>query len=97
MWEVYDGAIVPYRMQRNPKTQEWTAHCKFCLFYSSAFKVPANAGAQVITHAKQRHYDFVSGLYFSDEKLEQVRAATRERRAILGSHEDTQNLNQAGL
>jgi hypothetical protein len=95
-------AVVPYRMSRNPETNEWVAYCRFCDFKSRRSNYPINAGAEVISHARKSkseggHFDPVSGLYYSPEKMEEVRNRDKERRLILGSHEDTMNLNQGGL
>ena len=99
-----DAAVVPYFMVLNHKTGEWTADCKFCDFTSRRCNYPINAGAEVISHAKKPvseggggHYDELSGLYYSAEGMQREKDRRKERRTILGSHEDTMNLNQAGL
>lgn len=96
-----EAAILPYRL-RKIENGTWVASCKFCDAKSASHLTPALASSEIVIHAtgvesEGDHYDPVSGLYYSPERLAQVRQQNSDRRTILGSWEDTRNLNQAGL
>lgn len=98
MWENLDATILPYRLEHLPN-QTWVATCKFCTFTSSACAASDTASGQVIRHAKEDdlHYDSVNDMYYQTATLARIRAERIEHRKILGSHEDTMNLNAGGL
>lgn len=96
------GHIVPYttRSEKNHDTGQvaFTVSCKFCVFKRESASGFIKPKGEVEKHARDEgHYDAVSGLWYSKRDVKRVQEERRERRRILGSYEDTQNLNQAGL